>query len=91
MERPNKNIKDKSAGKTGEVTKIKHPECNITIQERKVVISKKTEKTYKVTVRYIQLTDGEAKTKRAIIERILKKDISNQVGRNEGDNTSTDM
>lgn len=73
MERPNKNIKDKSAGKTGEVTKIKHPECNITIQERKVVISKKTEKTYKVTVRYIQMTDGEAKIKRAIIESILKK------------------
>lgn len=52
---------------------IEHPESTRNIQGRKAVLSKKTEKSYRVTVRYIPVTAEEAKIKRAIIESIIKK------------------
>jgi hypothetical protein len=70
-------MKEKNRGTSDEknTTKknIEHPDCGVTVRDRKVLLSKKTEKTYKVTVTYIQITDEEAKIKRAIIESILKK------------------
>lgn len=50
-----------------------HPDCDKTVQGGKTILSKKTEKTYKVTVTYVQLSDEEASIKRAIIESIMKK------------------
>lgn len=52
---------------------IRHSECNSPVQDRKSTSAQKTEKTYKVTVTYIQLSDEEAKIKRAIIESIMRK------------------
>ncbi|TCC94978.1 hypothetical protein [Pedobacter hiemivivus] len=54
---------------------IEHPECNRTIQGNKAILSKKSAKRYKVTVRYITVTSEEAKIKRAIIESIMKKGL----------------
>lgn len=59
--------------KAEEKVLIEHPECKKTVRGKKVSLSKKAEKIYKVTVIYIQLTDEEIKIKRAIIESILKK------------------
>ncbi|XHR94317.1 hypothetical protein ACFJIV_29205 [Mucilaginibacter sp. UC70_90] len=47
--------------------------ANQDVRNKKILLSKKPEKTYKVTITYIQLTDEEAKTKLAIVESILKK------------------
>jgi len=69
----NKNTKDSLDGQSK--IHIEHPECNRTVQEGKVVLSKKAKKTYTVTVTYIQITEEEAKTKRAIIESIIKKSL----------------
>jgi hypothetical protein len=69
----NQNIQDKLDKKTEESIKIEHPECKRSIQGKKAVLSKKAEKTYKVTVTYIHVTAEEAKMKRSIIESILKK------------------
>ena|GEM_PF-2941569 len=73
MEDLNKNLKNSSGGKIEKKIKIQHPDSNKSTQGRKVSLSKKITKTYKVTVTYIQLTDEEAKMKRAIIESIIKK------------------
>ena len=54
-------------GKTEKTANIEHPECIRTVRSRKGGLSKKAEKSYKVTVTYIQLTDEEARIKRAII------------------------
>lgn len=54
-------------------TLIGHCECHRIFQNKKVSLSKKSEKTYKVTVTYVQLSAEEVRTKRAIIETILKK------------------
>lgn len=56
-----------------ELVLIEHPECTRTIQGRKVVLSKKTGKSYRVTIQYIPVTAEEGKIKRAIIEGIMKK------------------
>ncbi len=69
-------IKNTLASYHGNVVRsynVEHPECNRAIHAKKTVLSKKTEKNYKVTVTYIQVTDEEAKIKRAIIESIIKK------------------
>ncbi|TKC12717.1 hypothetical protein FA048_03610 [Pedobacter polaris] len=52
-------------GKVVRTYDIEHPDCNRVIHAKKTVLSKKTEKNYKVTVTYIQVT--------AIIESIIKK------------------
>jgi len=69
----NKNTEDSLGCKTQHKFNIDPPECITSVQDRKVLPSEKTEKTYKVTVTYIQLTDEEVKIKRAIIESIIKK------------------
>ncbi|SFT05968.1 hypothetical protein [Mucilaginibacter polytrichastri] len=48
-------------------------EFNLTAEDKKSLNSKKIQKTYTVTVTYIQLTEELAKTKLAIIESIMKK------------------
>jgi len=78
MENLNKNTKVSSPGKIIKKTKVEHPECDRVIKYRKAVLSKKTEKTYKVTVTYIEISDEEARIKRAIIENIIKKSYKNQ-------------
>ena len=65
--------KGESGVKTGKKIKIEHPECKRTVQDKKVKLSKKTEKTYKVVVTYVQLPDDEARIKRAMLENILKQ------------------
>lgn len=64
---------EKSTNKKDEKIKIEHSDCNKPIRKGKVSLSKKTEKTYTVTVTYIQVSDEEAKIKRALIESVLKK------------------
>jgi hypothetical protein len=64
---------DAFGDKTEQKINIEHPECGISVRDRKVSLSKKTEKNYKITVTYIRVTDEEAKIKRAIIESIAKK------------------
>ncbi|WP_288878901.1 hypothetical protein [Pedobacter panaciterrae] len=60
-------------------TKARHPECHSTVQDKKTLCSKKTEKTYKVIVTYINISEEEAKVKRAIIESIIKKCIQKKL------------
>jgi len=54
---------------------IKPSEYNRTFQDKKVLRSRKIEKTYKIIVTYINITEEEAKVKRAIVESIIKKCI----------------
>ena len=78
MENLNRNTKVSLSGKIIKKTKVEHPECKRISKDRKVVLSKKAEKTYKVTVTYIQISDEEARVKRSIIESIIKKGYKNQ-------------
>ncbi len=43
---------------------------------RKVTVTKESVKRYKVIVQYVQVTDEEAKIKKATIERIMRKHFS---------------
>ncbi len=73
MENLNKNSNFQSRGKLVKTYKVAHPCCNRTFQERTVKISKNKEKTYRVSVTYIEISKQDAQTKRAVIENILKK------------------
>ncbi|WP_158796405.1 hypothetical protein [Pedobacter sp. L105] len=68
-----KNNNDPIVKKDGYEVNIEHPKSNEIFKEKIKSPCKKSQKTYTVTVTYIQLTDEEAKIKRAIIESILKK------------------
>ncbi|AOM80086.1 hypothetical protein [Pedobacter steynii] len=57
----------------GQKNDIEHPEFNITVLNRKAFLSRKAKKVYKTIITYVQLTDDEAKIKRAIIGSIIKK------------------
>ena len=70
MEKSNKKIEDIVVEKT---TNIEHADCVRTFQSRKVVLSKKTEKVYSVTVKYIRVSDEDATMKRSIVQSIMKK------------------
>lgn len=65
--------KTKESLTKGSTINVEHPECVMTFQEKKVVRSKKTEKTYTVIVTLVKLTDEDAKMKRGIVESIMKK------------------
>ncbi|GEM_PF-4797684 len=43
---------------------------------RKVTVTKESVKRYKVIVQYVQVTEEEAKIKKATIERIMRKHFS---------------
>ncbi|SOD17653.1 hypothetical protein [Pedobacter xixiisoli] len=73
MENLNKRMDVANSGGVIRKTKIEHPDCVRTSVSKKVVLSKKKEKMYKVTVTYVQVSDDEAKVKRSIIENIIKK------------------
>lgn len=71
IKKPNKT--DGLPNKIVKSIKIEHSGCNRAVRDGKVVLSKASEKTYTVTVTYIQISDEEAKSKRAQIEGILRR------------------
>jgi len=73
MENLSRNTHGALPGRITKRTKIEHTDCKIVKKDKKVVLSKKTEKTYRVTVTYVQISDDEARMKRSIIENIIKK------------------
>lgn len=54
-------------------TNFKHPDSVTIFCGKKVILSGKFEKTYTITVKYIQQTVENAKMKRSIVQNIMKK------------------
>ncbi len=55
---------------------IGHAECERSVGKRKVSLPKGAEKIYTVTVTYVRIKLEEAKTKRALIEGIIRKGVT---------------